>query len=258
MFLSHRFSAWRAHREPSWTRSSSSSWGSLYKSSQPYLIVHKAPPLYVDLSSNPTTQLGSPIQGLNIDSDGFFRFSAPRSRLVFICYLLVYVFQQTRASFSVGCLFVRLFVCLSVGVCLFLCYVFIAVQRPILGLFYLLSVSIICCKNRSALASSGRHGEHDQQPQAVIKNCPVFAGRNKESFQKYRSKRRVSLSLYSKAVLGVFQAKAQPSSSTLSTTHTVTHNAVAEHQLLQANQDFWSVLLLTTSGFANNAEAARR
>ena len=32
--------------------------------------------------------------------------------------------------------------------------------------------------------------------QAVIKNRPVFAGRNKESFQEYKSKLRVCLSLY--------------------------------------------------------------
>ena len=152
---------------------------------------------------------------------------------------------------------VCLFVCLLGSVCFFV-HVYIAVQRPILGLFYLLSVSIICCRNRSALASSGRHGEHVQQPQAVIKNCPVCAGRNKESFRIYRSKRRVSLSLYTKAVFEVFQAKAQPSSSTLGRTDSVTHNAVAEHKWLQANQDLWSVLLLTTSGSANNAEAASR
>ena len=42
---------------------------------------------------------------------------------------------------------------------------------------------------------------------AVIKKCRVFAGRNKESFQKYKSKLRVCLSLYSKAVLEVFQGK---------------------------------------------------
>ena len=33
---------------------------------------------------------------------------------------------------------------------------------------------------------------------------------------------------------------------------TATLNVVAEHKRLQANQDLWSVLLLTTSGSANN------
>ena len=45
--------------------------------------------------------------------------------------------------------------------------------------------------------------------QTVIKNCPVFAGRNKESCQEYKSKLRVCLSLYSKAVFEVFQGKGQ-------------------------------------------------
>ena len=40
--------------------------------------------------------------------------------------------------------------------------------------------------------------------QAVIINCPVFAGRNKESFEEYNSKLRVCLSLYSKTVFEVF------------------------------------------------------
>ena len=44
--------------------------------------------------------------------------------------------------------------------------------------------------------------------QVVIKNCRVFAGRNKESFQEYKNKLRVCLSLYSKAVFEVFQGKA--------------------------------------------------
>ena len=88
--------------------------------------------------------------------------------------------------------------------------------------------------------------------QAVIKNCPVFAGRNKESFQEYKSKLRVCLSLYGKAVFEVFQGKAQPSS-TLGSTDIATLNAVAEYKWLQANQNLWSVLLLATSGSANNA-----
>ena len=39
--------------------------------------------------------------------------------------------------------------------------------------------------------------------QAAIKNCSVFAGRNKESFQEYKNKLRVCLSLDSKAVFEV-------------------------------------------------------
>ena len=50
----------------------------------------------------------------------------------------------------------------------------------------------------------------------------------------------------------MFQGKAQPSPSTLGSTDTATLNAVAEHKWLLANQDLWSVLLLTTSGSANN------
>ena len=87
---------------------------------------------------------------------------------------------------------------------------------------------------------------------AVIKNYLVFAGRNKESFQEYKSKLRGCLSLYSKVAFDMFQGKAQPPLSTLGSTDTATLNAVAEHKWLQANQDLWSVILLTTSGLANN------
>ena len=88
--------------------------------------------------------------------------------------------------------------------------------------------------------------------QAVIQNCPVFASRNKESFQEYKSKLRVCVSLCSMAVFEVFRGKAPPPSSTLGNTDTATLNAVAEHKWLQANQALWSVLLLTASGSANN------
>ena len=40
--------------------------------------------------------------------------------------------------------------------------------------------------------------------QAVIKNCPVFAGRNKDTFHEYKSKLRVYLS----PVFQVFQGRA--------------------------------------------------
>ena len=96
-------------------------------------------------------------------------------------------------------------------------------------------------------------GVASNNTQAVIKNCPVLAGGNKESFQEYKSKIRVCQSLYSKAVVEVFQGKTQPSSSTLGSTDTATlNNAIAEHKWLQANHALWSVLLLTTSGSANN------
>ena len=62
-----------------------------------------------------------------------------------------------------------------------------------------------------------------------------------------------ALSLYSEAVFEVLQGKAQLSSFTLGSTDTATLNAVAEHKWLQANQDIWSVLVLTTTGSANNA-----
>ena len=86
---------------------------------------------------------------------------------------------------------------------------------------------------------------------AVIKNYLVFAGRNKESFQEYKSKLRGCLSLYSKAAFDMFQGKAQPPLSTLGSTDTATLNAVAEHKWLQANQDLWGVLF-ATSGSASN------
>ena len=65
--------------------------------------------------------------------------------------------------------------------------------------------------------------------QAVIKSCPVLAGKSKDTFHKYRSKLRVCLSLYSKPVFEMLQGKAQPSS-TLGSTDTATLNAVTEHK----------------------------
>ena len=43
--------------------------------------------------------------------------------------------------------------------------------------------------------------------QAIIMNCPLFAGRDKESFQEYKSKLRVCLSLYSRPYSKCFKAR---------------------------------------------------
>ena len=50
-------------------------------------------------------------------------------------------------------------------------------------------------RNTSAVTSRARHGERvaPNNTQAVMKNCPVFAGRNNESFQEYKSKLRTYL-----------------------------------------------------------------
>ena len=86
--------------------------------------------------------------------------------------------------------------------------------------------------------------------QSAIKHCPVFTGRNKKAFREYKTKLRVCLSLYRKLVCEVLQSKAQELSSL--TNANATLNAVAEQTMWkQANQDLWSVLLLTTSDTAN-------
>ena len=86
---------------------------------------------------------------------------------------------------------------------------------------------------------------------AVIKNCSVFAGRNKDTFGEYKSKVRVCLSLYSKPVFDVFQGMTQPSSR-LGTADNAALDIAAERRWQQANHDLWSILFLTTSGSANN------
>lgn len=72
--------------------------------------------------------------------------------------------------------------------------------------------------------------------QAGILPCPTFAGRGKESFPKYNSMVQVCISLYNKAIFGVFKGKAQPSFIG-SINDTATLNAVAERTWKQTNQD---------------------
>ena len=157
--------------------------------------------------------------------------------------------QQTRASLSVG-LSVRIFVRLFVP--LFLC--FLQYSRRDSGFFISYIYTLLAAGTHPllrqvvAMESVASNNTH-----AVIKNCPVFAGRDKESFQECKSKLRVCLSFYSKAVLEVFQGKTQPSSWIPGSADTATLNAVAEHKRSQANQDLWTVQLLTTSGSANDA-----
>ena len=91
--------------------------GVLHKLFSFTLILHNAPQLYFDFFSDPTTQLGSAIQGPNTDSDGclFFQHRDRDS-----CSSFIYFIFQHRLGR--GCLLVCLFVCLSVQVCLFLCF----------------------------------------------------------------------------------------------------------------------------------------
>ena len=65
---------------------------------------------------------------------------------------------------------------------------------------------------------------------AVINKCPVVAGKGKYTFREYNSKLCVRLSLDNKPVMEVFQAKAQPSATTLGSTDTATLIAVADHK----------------------------
>ena len=137
------------------------------------MILHKAPQLYFDFFSDPTTQLGSALQGPNTDSDGCLLFPH-RDRDSGSPFIYLYIPTQTPASLSVG-LPVCLFACLSVQICLFLCsFVFYSF------VFYSTAtetrvrhLSNFRCRNRSALASSGHYGEsrvqqhsggHQEQP----------------------------------------------------------------------------------------------
>ena len=117
------FSARRAHREPSWTRSRNSSWGFLHKASQlRFYFTQSSSALFCFFQrSDDTARFCN--SGAQHRLGRVFVFSAPRPRLGFVLYL-VYIPAQTRGSFPVG-LYVRLFVCLSLQVCLFLCLCFL-------------------------------------------------------------------------------------------------------------------------------------
>ena len=95
--------------------------------------------------------------------------------------------------------------------------------------------------------------------QAVIKNCPVFAGTSKVTLHEYKTKLRACLSLYkhSEPVFEVFQGKVQPSS-TMSSVDTSTLDVIAERTWTQANQDLWSVLLLPTIPFKSLRASGRK
>ena len=95
--------------------------GVLHKLFSFTLILHNAPQLYFDFFSDPTTQLGSAIQGPNTDSDGFLFFQH-RDRDSGSSFNTIY--SNTDSGEFVcwfACSFV-LFVCLSVQICLFLCF----------------------------------------------------------------------------------------------------------------------------------------
>ena len=108
--------------------------------------------------SDPTTQLGSAIQGPNTDSDRclVFQHRDRDSGSSFIYYIFQHRLQRVCL---LVCLFVCLF-CLSVQVCLFLCFfVFYSAATET----RVRHLSTIRCRNRCALALSGRHGERGVQ-----------------------------------------------------------------------------------------------
>ena len=63
--------------------------------------------------------------------------------------------------------------------------------------------------------------------QSVIKYCPVFTGRNKETFCEFKPKLRACLSLYRKVVFDVLQGKTQLPTSLTGANAIL--NVVAEH-----------------------------
>ena len=87
--------------------------------------------------------------------------------------------------------------------------------------------------------------------QTVIKQCPIFAERNKEAFGEFKTKLPGCLLLHSKLIFEVLQGKAQSPSFPYRCHAKL--NAVAEQTCKQANQDLWIGLLLTMSGSASNA-----
>ena len=119
------------------------------------LIFHNAPQLYFDFVSDPTTQLGAAIQGPNTDSDGCFLQHRDRDSGSSCIY---YIFQHRLGRV---CLLVCLFVCLSVCSGLFVSLfsvLYSTTTETRVG-----HLSTIRCRNRSALESSGRHGERGVQ-----------------------------------------------------------------------------------------------
>ena len=115
------FSAPRAHREPSWTRSRSSSWGLMHKASQIYFDFTQSSSALFRFFQRYDDTARFRDSGAQHRLRRVFVFSASRPRLVFVFYLL-YIPTQTRARLSVG-LPVRLFVCSGLFVSLFLCFV---------------------------------------------------------------------------------------------------------------------------------------
>ena len=162
-FLSHHFSAPRAHREPLCTRSRSSSGGCLHKASQLHFDLHRAPHRLFGFFSDSTTQLGSATQGPNTHLDGCLLFFSTPTETRVRLLSTIYSNRLGRACLLVS-LFIRLFVCLFRYACFFFS-LFFTVKRPRLGVFYLLYFYTINsrCRNISALASSGRQGERGVQ-----------------------------------------------------------------------------------------------
>ena len=127
-------------------------------------VLRKAPQFVFVFFSDPTTQLGSVIQGPNTDSDGRFS-SAPRPRLELVFYLL---YIATDSSDFV-CWFACSFVCLFVQICLFLCFfVFFAVQRPRLGSFIYYMYIIFAAGQIDSIRREVR-GHHYPSPSARVR-----------------------------------------------------------------------------------------
>ena len=240
------------HREPSWARSRSSSWG--FYTKLLYLILHKAPQLYSVFLAirrhSSVPRFSGPTQTRAGVCHFFHTATETRVRL-YLLYCIYYIFQYRlwRVCMLV-CLFICSFVCLFRSVCFLVSSFYSTATETRIPLLSTIS----CCSKeqlRFSVERSPWRAWRPTTPRQSSRTAPSSpAGRNKESFQEYKSKLRVCLSLYSKAVFEVFQGKARPSS-TLDSTDTATLNAVAGNKWLQANQDLWSVLLLTTSGSAN-------
>ena len=198
------------------------------------MISNKALQRYFVSFNDPTTQLGSTIQGPNTDSDGclFFHHHDRHSGSSFIYYIFRY--RIGRVCLLV-CLFVCLFLLSTQFFFFFLCFLRCSDRHSgsslsTIFIYYSLQEQI-----RFNVEWSPWEHRVQQHP-GGHRELPRLCRQERRVVLRIQdSKLRVCLSLCNKAVFDVFPGKAQPSSSTLGSTDTATLDAVDEHKWLQAN-----------------------
>ena len=179
----------RLHREPSWTRSRSSSWGFLHNASQLYFDFSQKSCSALFCSSIRRHSSVPRFRGPTQTRTRVCLLSAPRPRLGFVFHLLYIPIDSGEFVCWFACSFDCLFVCSGRFASLFVCFIQYTDRDSGSFIYYQVYSYSICCRNRSDLSSSGHHRMwRPTNPRRSSRTAPSLPAGTRSLFKNTRAR----------------------------------------------------------------------